>query len=66
MADLIFQTIMQLRDRGLTIVIVEQNVRRTLQIADRAYVLENGAGVLAGKAADLMDDPRIRESYLGI
>jgi branched-chain amino acid transport system ATP-binding protein len=65
-ADLIFETINQLRDKGLTLLIVEQNVTRTLEVADQAFVLENGIGILQGKAAELMHDPRIRESYLGM
>lgn len=65
-ADLIFETVIRLRDKGLTLLIVEQNVTRTLEVANQAFVLENGEGVLAGRAADLMDDPRVRESYLGI
>ncbi len=66
MAQAIFEMITQLRDSGLTILIVEQDVSRTLQIADKAYVLENGYGVMEGLAADVLANPKVRESYLGI
>lgn len=65
-ANAIFEMVSQLKETGLTILIVEQDVHRTLQIADYAYVLENGQGVIEGQAADILDDPKVRESYLGI
>ena len=66
MAQSIFELIIQLRETGLTILIVEQDVNRTLKIADKAYVLENGFGVMEGPAPDILNDPKVRESYLGI
>ena len=45
---------------------VEQNVRRTLEIADRAYVLENGWIVLEGKGEDLLQDEQVKKAYLGL
>lgn len=66
MADTIFEIIEELRDGGLTILIAEQDVRRTLALASRAYVLENGHLVMDGSGPELMDDPRIKEAYLGL
>ena len=54
------------REDGLTVMLVEQNVAASLRLANRAYVLENGHIVLHGKGADLLDDPRVREAYLGL
>jgi branched-chain amino acid transport system ATP-binding protein len=65
-AEAIFEMMLQLKATGLTLLIVEQDVNRTLQIADYAYVLENGAGVMAGEAQAILADPKVRESYLGI
>ncbi|HYG43683.1 MAG TPA: ABC transporter ATP-binding protein [Bordetella sp.] len=61
----IFRTLRRLRREGMTILLVEQMANQALAIADRAYVLENGAVVLQGPAAELRRDPRIREAYLG-
>jgi branched-chain amino acid transport system ATP-binding protein len=62
----VLRTIRDLHDRGLTVMLVEQNVAASLQLADRAYVLENGAIELSGAAEALLGDPRIREAYLGL
>ncbi len=51
---------------GTSLLLVEQDVLVALDVADRAYVLENGRVVLAGRAADLKDDPGVRKAYLGI
>jgi branched-chain amino acid transport system ATP-binding protein len=56
----------QLRDKGYTILLVEQNVRKTLQLANRAYVLQNGRIILEGAAADLVNNDTVRQAYLGI
>ncbi len=61
----ILETLAQLRERGLTILLVEQNARAALQIADRGYVLENGRIVLDGPAADLLADQDVKRAYLG-
>lgn len=50
---------------GVTILLVEQNARLALQTADRAYVLEAGRLTIAGRAADLLTDERVRRAYLG-
>jgi len=55
-----------LRDDNLTILLVEQNARAALAIADRAYVLETGLVTLSGGAADIQADARVQEAYLGI
>ena len=62
----VFRTIRELHAQGMTILLVEQNVAASLQLADRAYVLENGRIVLEGSGAALLDDPRVREAYLGL
>jgi len=62
----IFHIIVELKRRGVSILLVEQNARAALQIADHAYVLETGECVLNGPAAALAGDPRVIESYLGL
>jgi branched-chain amino acid transport system ATP-binding protein len=61
----IFSIIETLRARGVSILLVEQNARAALQVADHGYVLETGDIVLQGPAAQLAADPRVIESYLG-
>jgi branched-chain amino acid transport system ATP-binding protein len=61
----IFRTIERLRETGVSILLIEQNARAALEVADRGYVLETGAFVLEGAAADLAHDPRVIETYLG-
>jgi branched-chain amino acid transport system ATP-binding protein len=61
----IFQTIRAINEAGVTVVLVEQNARAALKLADRGYVLEVGRLVMAGQAADLLHDPRIQTAYLG-
>jgi branched-chain amino acid transport system ATP-binding protein len=61
----IFEVIQTLRDGGTSILLVEQNARAALTVAAHAYVLEIGAIVLQGPAAQLLNDPRVVESYLG-
>ena len=62
----VFTLVTQLRARGLSILLSEQNARSALAIADRAYVIENGRVALSGKAADLLASPEIAERYLGV
>jgi len=62
----IFAAVTRLREEGRTVLLVEQNARAALQIADYAYVLETGECVLDGPAATLANDPRVIESYLGL
>ena len=61
----IFRTIARLRETGVSILLVEQNARAALEVADHGYVLETGEVVLAGAAAALRGDPRVIETYLG-
>jgi branched-chain amino acid transport system ATP-binding protein len=61
----IFRIIETLRDRGVSILLVEQNARAALQVADEGHVLETGDMVLSGPAAQLANDPRVIETYLG-
>jgi branched-chain amino acid transport system ATP-binding protein len=63
---LLFELIVNLRNSGLTVLIVEQNVQQVLRTVDRAYVLENGRLVLEGRGADLLDDERLKVAYLGL
>ncbi len=62
----VFEIVRRLNAEGLTVVLVEQNVAASLRLADHAFVLENGAVVLSGTGAELLDDPRVREAYMGI
>jgi branched-chain amino acid transport system ATP-binding protein len=61
----VFASLRAIRDRGVTIVLVEQNVPHALALADRAYVLETGRVTLSGRSSDLANDRRVRDGYLG-
>jgi branched-chain amino acid transport system ATP-binding protein len=61
----LFRTIRSISQRGLTVVLVEQNVAASLKLASRAYVLENGRIVSSGTGAALLSDARVRQAYLG-
>jgi branched-chain amino acid transport system ATP-binding protein len=63
---LLFGLIIDLRRKGLTVLIVEQNVHHVLRTADRAYVLENGRIVMQGEGASLLNDERLKTAYLGL
>jgi len=65
MVDKIFEVIQSVAAQGMTVLLVEQNARRALQIANRAYVMESGLITLSGPAKDLLDDPKVRAAYLG-
>ncbi len=62
----IFRIIQELRDQGITVLLVEQNVRRALEIADRAYVLENGRICMEGACSELLESDHVRRAYLGL
>jgi len=66
MAAEIFQVIENLNQRGITMLLISQEVLHALSIAHYGYVLENGKIILAGPAQQLLDDPRIKEAYLGL
>ena len=63
--DEIFKIIQSISDAGTTVLLVEQNAKKALAIADRAYVLETGNVVLSGDAKDLLNDDSIKKAYLG-
>jgi branched-chain amino acid transport system ATP-binding protein len=62
----LFAFIQALRNKGITILLVEQNIRHALEIADRGYVLENGRIVLEGVSKDLLTNDHVRKAYLGL
>jgi branched-chain amino acid transport system ATP-binding protein len=65
--DAMFETIVRLnRERGLTILLVEQNASLALEMCHRAYVLKTGQIIMEGSGKELLEDPRVRASYLGI
>jgi branched-chain amino acid transport system ATP-binding protein len=61
----IFRIVKELHARGLTVLLVEQNVHQALQVADVAFVLENGRVVMSGTGLELISDPKVKEAYLG-
>jgi branched-chain amino acid transport system ATP-binding protein len=62
----VFATIRRLHGEGLTILLVEQNLKKALEVADRGYVVETGAISLRGTSAELLENPDVRAAYLGI
>ena len=65
MVDKIFEVIQEVSAQGVTILLVEQNASRALQIADRGYVMESGLITLSGDAHEMLHDPKVRAAYLG-
>ena len=65
MVDKIFEVIQEVSGQGVTILLVEQNASRALQIADRGYVMESGLITLSGDAHEMLHDPKVRQAYLG-
>lgn len=61
----IFKVVVELKNRGLTVLLVEQNIRHSLQISDRAYVLETGAIVLEGSGQEVLADEHTKAAYIG-
>ena len=66
MVQAVFKIVRQLHDEGITVFLVEQNVKQTLAIADYAYVIENGRIVKEGEGGALLEDDYVRQAYLGI
>ncbi|MBN2061952.1 MAG: ABC transporter ATP-binding protein [Deltaproteobacteria bacterium] len=64
--DELYRTLMEIRERGITILFVEQNVRRSLKEADRAYIIKSGRIVLSGSAKELQEDDEIKRAYFGV
>ena len=62
----VLRTIRALNEKGMTILLVEQNVAVSLKISNHAYVLENGSVVMRGKGSDLLHDDRVRQAYMGL
>jgi len=65
MVDAIFEVVRDVHRQGVTVLLVEQNAHRALEMADRAYVLESGELALSGPASELLGDPRVQSAYLG-
>ncbi|HKX93280.1 MAG TPA: ABC transporter ATP-binding protein [Methylibium sp.] len=65
MVDKIFEVVADIHRRGTTVLLVEQNASRALQLADRGYVMDSGELTMAGAAQALLSDPRVRAAYLG-
>ena len=62
----VFALVKRINEEGVTVLLVEQNVRQTLGMCDRAYVLENGRVVLEGKGTELLENTQVKEAFLGI
>ena len=62
----VYKALRKIRERGITILFVEQNVRRSLEEADRAYIMEAGRVVLSGDVADLREEEKVKKAYFGI
>jgi branched-chain amino acid transport system ATP-binding protein len=62
----IFSMVKRINEEGVTVLLVEQNVRQTLAMCNRAYVLENGRVVLEGTSQELMNNEHVKEAFLGI
>ncbi|NPC54673.1 ABC transporter ATP-binding protein [Caenimonas soli] len=65
MVDKIFEVVREVYAQGVTVLLVEQNASRALQIADRGYVMESGLITMSGEAKGLLNDPKVRAAYLG-
>ena len=65
LVDKIFEIVRDVSAQGVTILLVEQNASRALQIADRGYVMESGLITMQGEATKMLDDPKVRAAYLG-
>jgi branched-chain amino acid transport system ATP-binding protein len=66
LSKIIFEAIRKIADHGTTVLLVEQDVKNSLSLSDRAYVMENGRMIMDGAAVELMADPHIKKAYLGI
>jgi len=66
MVDKIFEVVRDVAQQGVTVLLVEQNAHRALEMADRAYVLDSGEVVLSGPARELLGNPQVQAAYLGV
>lgn len=64
--DMLLKIVKQLNEQGISILMVEQNVKQALQIADRAYVIDNGSITMSGSGASLINDDHVRKAYMGL
>ena len=62
----VFITIKKIAEEGISILLVEQNARQSLEVSDRAYILENGEISLEGRGRELLENDHVRKSYLGL
>jgi branched-chain amino acid transport system ATP-binding protein len=65
MVDKIFEVVREVHAQGVTIVLVEQNAARALEIANRGYVMDSGTITMSGEARQMLSDPKVRAAYLG-
>jgi branched-chain amino acid transport system ATP-binding protein len=65
MVDKIFEVVKDVSSKGVTVLLVEQNASRALGIADRGYVMDSGLITMSGDAKIMLNDPKVREAYLG-
>ena len=65
MVDKIFEVVREVHDQGVTVLLVEQNASRALEVADRGYVMESGVISMSGVAREMLSDPKVRAAYLG-
>jgi branched-chain amino acid transport system ATP-binding protein len=65
MVDKIFEVVREVHSQGVTVLLVEQNASRALEIADRGYVMESGLITMSGDAKEMLNDPKVRAAYLG-
>ena len=65
MTQQVFDVLLELKKQGMTILLVEQNAYEALTISDRAYIMETGNITLEGRSSELIDDPRVKDAYLG-
>jgi branched-chain amino acid transport system ATP-binding protein len=63
--DKVFEVVREVYAQGVTVLLVEQNASRALEIADRGYVMESGLISMSGNAKEMLDDPKVRAAYLG-
>jgi branched-chain amino acid transport system ATP-binding protein len=66
LVDQLLEILQQIHESGVAILMVEQDVQTALEFAERAYVLETGRIILSGPASQLLDDPSVQRSYLGV
>ena len=66
LVQMMFDTVKQIAQSGFTVLLVEQQIHRALQLADSAFILENGRTVLSGKTSDLIQNEHVKKVYLGM